>query len=57
LLHEGLIGVLGDLGLKEVRYETIDKQKTPYFSRQQCVAGASPTDIGRPHSCPTPMRI
>ena len=32
LLHEGLIGVLGDLGLKEVRYETIDKQKTLSFN-------------------------
>ena len=31
ILHEGLIGVLGDLGLQEVSYETIDKQKAMSF--------------------------
>ena len=38
LLHEGAIGVLGDNGLQEVTYKTLDEKKRMAFQPQQCLA-------------------
>src|SRR5262249_54462841 len=32
ILHEGMIGMLGDQGLQEITYKTIDEKKTLTFS-------------------------
>ena len=46
ILHEGLIGVLGDQGLKEDTYAKIEKKKTRP-STSPMPGSASPTNTGR----------
>ena len=52
ILHEGLIGVLGDKGLQEETYAKIEeKKRRPSTSPMR--GSASPTNIGRRRSSPT----
>ena len=52
ILHEGLIGVLGDKGLQEDTYANIEKQKSS-SSTPPMPGSASPTNTGRRRWCPT----
>ena len=55
VLHEGFVGVIGDGGVQEVTYATIDKAtgKTRGLSRATAAGSASPTNIGARRSFPT----
>ena len=57
ILHEGLIGVLGDQGLQEVTYKKIEDKKSSSTSTSPTPGSASPTNTGRRRCCPTPTRI
>ena len=56
ILHEGLIGVLGDQGLKEVTYNDDRGEEGRSPSRRPTPGSASPTSTGRRRCCPTPRR-
>ena len=54
ILHEGLIGVLGDQGLQEKPTPNIDEKKDDAPSTSPMPGSASPTNTGRRRCCPTP---
>ena len=53
ILHEGLIGVIGDQGLQEVSYANIEDRR-PSISSRPIPGSASPTNIGRRPCFPNP---
>ena len=55
ILHEGLIGYLGDQGLQEYSYKKIDDDKQ-VTSRSPTAGSASPTNTGPRRCCRTPPR-
>jgi YidC/Oxa1 family membrane protein insertase len=55
ILHEGLVGVFGEQGLKEVGYAAIEKEKQMSF-KATTPGSASPTNTGRQRWCRTTMR-
>ena len=55
ILHEGLIGVLGNDGLQEYTYKKIERKRTS-ISTSPTAGSASPTNTGRRRWCPTPTR-
>ena len=59
ILHEGLIGYLGEQGLQEIGYKTIADAKPGqcgrgFDSTSPMAGSASPTNTGRRRCCPTP---
>ena len=55
ILHEGLIGVIGDQGLQEFTYKTSKTRRTSRL-RRPTPGSASPTNTGRRHCSRTPRR-
>ncbi len=56
ILHEGLVGYLGDQGLQEYSYKKIDDAKIGRPSRSPTAGSASPTNTGPRRCCPIPAR-
>ena len=57
ILHEGLIGMMGDQGLQTETYKKIDDKKSESWDATSCMSGsASPTNTGRRRCCPTPTQ-
>ena len=51
ILHEGLIGYLGDDGLQEIKYKKLnDEDRRSRRPRHRPAGSASPTNTGRPRS-------
>ena len=54
ILHEGLIGVLGDSGLQEFTYKKHRRKEARSTSTSPTAGSASPTNTGRRRCCRTP---
>ena len=54
ILHEGLIGYLGDHGLQEYGYKKIDDAKAVRLQASPMAGSASPTNTGPRRCCRTP---